>query len=407
MRFCIDKRVLGSKKHLVVEDGSKEWVKDVPEETWHLSGQLKPQSEWCIDTLLKLNQLTFDVKPEKKYIESIATVVSGSNKVDVPWQSCMPRADHSRLVSESIEQIDRLLNIAKTSYYKGTWVTGTRLLEKLQQPYIDPQKWQKNFDRWDVANKESLLAFKPNKNDEVKKTVYNRFGTRTGRMTVSSGPDILTLKREHRNMLKSVYGYKGVIAYIDFSSLEARVILHESGRRFDKGDIYEKISVDLFANKWPRNTVKLAVLAELYGVSKKKLQEILSCPCEEDIDAFLSCIRAYFDVDTLLKKIKKDYVQNGSVENRYGRRLNVPEPSDSMLLNTYVQSTGVDVSLLGFYSIVNLLERKLKSVRPLYLLHDALIIDVLSEDMSVVNELVKVVKVKGYVQRYHLHVSKI
>ena len=144
MEFCLDKRVIGTKKHLVVNDEERTWVSSVPPDTWHYSGQLKDDSEWCADTLLKLNCVLFNVAPDKKYTDSISCVVTGStaSQVDVPWQSCMPHSDHKRFVDECVCEIDRLLNLAKTSYYKGTCVIGTRLLKKLQQPYVDVDRWQ-------------------------------------------------------------------------------------------------------------------------------------------------------------------------------------------------------------------------------------------------------------------------
>ena len=55
----------------------------------------------------------------------------------------------------------------------------------------------------------------------------------------------------------------------------------------------------------------------------------------------------------------------------------MPDPSDGSLLNSYLQSTGVDVSLLGFKSVIDKLPEE--HCTPVALIHDAMLLDVSRE----------------------------
>jgi len=146
--------------------------------------------------------------------------------------------------------------------------------------------------------------------------------------------------------------------------------------------------------------VKGAVIAELYGMSHDSMRTLLDAD-SKDVEAFVSTIRTYFDVETLLKRVKLDFVKNGVVTNRYGRRIVVPDPRDSMLVNSYVQSTGVDVTLLGFSKLVKRLELVAPRSKPIFLLHDALLIDAHRDELAAIKR-ENTVKVVGYVQKFHL-----
>ena len=61
----------------------------------------------------------------------------------------------------------------------------------------------------------------------------------TGRMTITSGPNILTLKRGHRKILRSRYP-GGKIVEIDIRAAEPRVVLALVGKKVE-GDVYTEI----------------------------------------------------------------------------------------------------------------------------------------------------------------------
>lgn len=77
--------------------------------------------------------------------------------------------------------------------------------------------------------------------------------------------------------------------------------------------------------------------------------------------------------------------------------MTVTRPQDNIFINYYAQSTGVDVALMGFNEIVNRLGPD--GIRPLFVLHDALILDVREDRIRDV-ESTEEVKVQGFEQAF-------
>ena len=80
-----------------------------------------------------------------------------------------------------------------------------------------------------------------------------------------------------------------------------------------------------------------------------------------------------------------------------------PEAKNT-LVNTYVQSTGVDVAMMGFNQVLKQLGTD--GVRPLFVLHDALILDVRNDRLPDV-ESVSSVAVPGYDTEFPLKFEKV
>lgn len=251
-----------------------------------------------------------------------------------------------------------------------------------------------------VGNVKAVSTFVPDHAGFAAPVVYDRFGALTGRLTVTHGPSILTLKREYRDLLVSDTG--GCIVSVDFAALEARVLLYEAGRRCDEPDLYGMIARDL---GYDRKAVKGAVISELYGSSKYALGKALGIEGRE-LNSFVRRVKAYFNTKELLSRIKAQFFETGRIINRYGRPVLIDDPMDHIFINYYAQSSGVDVTLLGFSLLVERLARECPGVRPLYLLHDALILDVplkyLDEVMAT-----RAVTVPGYVQAFPLKVERL
>jgi DNA polymerase I-like protein with 3'-5' exonuclease and polymerase domains len=245
------------------------------------------------------------------------------------------------------------------------------------------------------GNRPVLESFWPDQDGLAKPIVYDRLRTCTGRLVVVSGPQVLTVAKQHRGIVVPS-GSNRAIVVADFAAMEARVFLYEAGHRCQDIDMYAALARDLFNNTVPRDSVKAAVLSELYGMSKHALGEKLGVTGDK-LSEFVSTVKNHFSCRKLLDRVKKQYAKHGFIRNRYGRRVDVEDPLDHVLVNYYVQSTGCDVVLKGFDSLLNELEPR--GVKPLYLLHDAVILDA---PVDVIAELgtVKWVKVQGYVQKF-------
>lgn len=263
---------------------------------------------------------------------------------------------------------------------------------------------------------EHLLEFFP--------PTYTLSNTRTGRMTITDGPDILTLKREYRDILLSKFGGEGKLWYLDFSSLEPRILLilsdmlqrEEADREKTLGnlsptlslignvpqrsaskdipeDIYSKVLEDLgLLGEVPRHIAKTAILSLLYGQGEATTAETLKSFISKP-EEFISAVSDYFGVETLKRKLAADFVKsNGKqITSYYGRPIQCDDAAPYVLLNYYIQSTAVTVALLGFGSIINRLKDNdlLGIIRPVFFLHDALILDVHNDAEHLIPKLEK------------------
>ena len=76
-----------------------------------------------------------------------------------------------------------------------------------------------------------------------------------------------------------------------------------------------------------------------------------------------------------MDRVKAQFVATGKVINRYGRPVTIDEPLDHIFISYYGQSTGVDVTMLGFKQVIDTLAKKAPRVRPIFLLHDSILFD--------------------------------
>ena len=366
--FCISSEVLGSDKSIVVSSDGFFTCEKVPQDVWVLSGKIDDASSRNLDTLFQLENKTLINFPDQKWKKVFSSLARSEEKI--MWSYALPQSVYKPSLKNLIKNIVDNLDSLPKDYYRHTWVPCSRLLLALKPAKVDSASYRATVE---ACEKDSgaLETFKPGPGGFLPSIVYNRFGTRTGRLTVAEGPNILTLKKEHRKLLRSSY-QGGKIFSIDFSALEARIILAEAGKIAQVDDLYADLSQKLFSGSVPRDTVKVGVLSELYGSSRNALGVRLGVSGKK-LEDFIETIRAHFDTSSLRKKLKAEFFKNGKIFNRFGRPLFLEDPQDHIFVNTYAQSTGVDVSLLGFEKIVKDLGA---GIRPLFVLHDALILDV-------------------------------
>lgn len=393
--FVVDKRILGTNKHLLV-NGSFTWIANVPEDTWHLSGELKTSNK-CLDTLFKLENVTVELNPPERYFNAMTTLLSSSGYWPPPWHDVMPPRVHRTFVETLIARVVEAFNRADQTFYRTVWVPGNAVFGSLQRAVIDEEK-RASYVRANEGNLAALESFRPDEQGFAPAVTYNRFGQRTGRPSVLTGPQILTLKREHRDILTSRWKGEGQIVMLDFSALEVRVILHEAGKFCKRADLYAELNDDLFAGRMPRDAVKGAVICDLYGQSKHALGNRLGIKGRH-LDFFINKIRSHFETDKLLQRVKQQFVKEGSITNHYGRRVVIDSPLDHIIVNAYAQSTGADVVTLGFHEILKRLHGR--RVVPLFVLVDAIILDCHLSELDAVRE-IDSVKVDGYDQVWPL-----
>lgn len=398
--FCIDSRVLGTEKHLLC-DGGYTWVRDVPAETWHLTGELG-LSDWCLDTVLHLAHRELDLLPPKQFARAMEIVAPDTTP---PWSKVMPALAHRAFTRALIERVEESLAQVDKSYYETVWRSGNAVLRSLGRATVDPSAWRFLMARRD-GNVSALRSFHPDEDGRADPILYDRLGTRTGRLKVLSGPNIMTLKTTQRgHLLRSRYGDEGAVIMLDFGQLEARVLLYEANRRTEGRDLYQALNSELFDGKMDRDAIKGAVISELYGQGRKALGERLGMSGRK-LNAFSRKMKNHFATRNLLKRIKPTFIETGGIHNRHGRWIEVVEPADHIIVNSYAQSTGVDVTMLGFHIIVGALAGD--DVLPIFLLHDAIFLDCPLDSLRSVQAVANEgLVVPGYVQRFPLRLETV
>jgi hypothetical protein len=357
---------LGTDRNLVSGADGYSWSDGVPRHAWHLTGALKSSGK-CLDTLLKLEGAVLPTPPQK-YL----TAFAGLTKEPVRWQHALPEAAFREYFKNLVGVTSSIFPKLSFDYYERAWAAGSRVLSQLRPAKINVEMWRELSESTGQSSV-GMDGFKPNKSGFAALPVYDRFGTRTGRLTIASGPNILNLRRESRAVIKSAFE-GGSICCLDFKALEPRIVLAEAGKATAAEDLYAEVAQEMFGGAVSRDTVKSAVISMLYGIGRASLMIQLHAD-DSKIDAFMARIREYFGLTALADKIRKGMGDDNIVVNRYGRRLKVDaDARDAILINTYAQSSGVDVVLLGFDRILTHLGTD--GIRPLFSLVDAIILDV-------------------------------
>lgn len=400
-RLCVDRNLLGTEKNLIVEDGTFQWSATVPDQTWHLNGKIKDDSDWCLDTVMKLAGAKLAIEPPQRFVQAMSLFSGSLGDQPMPWQKVMPATEHRGFMRALVDGAVVAMASAPLDYYREVWVPGNAVFRSLKPCAVDGDRWRELVATGE-GNVPALKSFQPGTDGLAQVVRYNRFASLTGRLTVDSGPQILTLKREHRNILRSRHGDQGKVVMLDFAALEARVLLYEYGRKCDDIDLYGSLAKELGRD---RKAVKGAVIAMLYGMNDYVLGKNLGMKGKE-LKAFLKLLRLHFRTDKLLERVKAQFVATSYLENRYGRRVLVDEPLDHIMINYYAQSTGVDVTMLGFHQVIEQMKAFTPRSCPIFLLHDAIFLDVHLEELPEV-EKISNVRVKGYVQHFPLRLENV
>jgi hypothetical protein len=377
-KFVIDRCVLGSPLHLCFEGGFF-WTDFLPDGFWHLTGNPKEGSFTCLDTLFRLNRIDFNTLPPAPFVRSMSTLKAPEG---IPWSLVMPQDQYKKFVEKTTSFVEENIKRVNFEYYRGFWGQAGGILRALEPAKTDRPFLQGAISRGEF-NGTVLKSLLPGDDGFAPLPRYDRFGTRTGRLTIKSGPQILTLKKDYRRAILSSFK-DGSIISLDFSALEARILLYALGGSCPERDLYAKISREAFGTEERRKVVKGAVLAELFGSSRAALAAALGVSGPE-LQVFIGQIKRHFNIAPLVERFRAEFSTLGFIKNAFGRQISIDDPSPHILVNSFAQSSGVDVALLGFSSLLPHFSGR--EIRPLFVLHDALILDVSPEGKRFVEEI--------------------
>ncbi len=336
----LDRTLCCLEKHVVV-NGKATLVGERPPVSDWIGAEKTHADPHCLRTLFELEAKPFSVDAPARY-SAMAKFLGKSD----PWEHVHPTR---RLwwALDTIKQAGRLASQCGRSYQFGVFAPTSKLFDLLKPWRVDP-----SVKDSDDVNAVSCVS----EDGWLNPPTYNRFGTRTGRLTVTDGPRVLTVRHDTRERFKAIDDDHEILQF-DFSALEARVALGLAGRDLALEDDPYLVIAELMGSK-ERDEAKAATFSALYSDPTAKTLR----------DPRVSKVRRIFKLGETFGDLKKAWEQHGEVRNLYGRV--ITSPIEETLYNNYVQSTGADVVLLGFKQLIpTLLE--LGAV-PHFFLHDAL-----------------------------------
>lgn len=305
----------------------------------------------------------------------------------VPWHLTLPEKLYNAIERDQ-ERFHTELNNLDLSYLQDVYIPTQKVFDYLQPAKINIERYQQ-YAQLDSTG--HIQSFKPDKHGFANVVEYDRVSNITGRFKTTSGPMLLHLPKIYRSVLESRWKDNGAVISLDYKSLEPRVLLATSGTQPIERDIYESVRTSLFQDnpEVNREVVKKIVLSELYGAGIESLRQRL--PNVRDLEAVVGQIADWFDLEALRFKLYEQWKETGNryITNFYGRR--VKTETAHTLVNHYVQSTAVDVAMLGFLNILQYVEElgKQDDIVPIFILHDALILDIHENSFSLINGLCK------------------
>lgn len=389
----IPKRILGSQEHLVIPPtGDPVPVSDIPEDSLVLGSKSWDE----IVSLYKIpdTQLTFPPEPFRMAYKSLPRITMAHSP---PWSVCIPYKAYRQAVGELVVGIRAAMSsLGDLGYYRGAYKKGNEVFSRLERVAIDVDRWKEEVQR-DQSG--ILKSFVPGEDGFCELPVYDRTESVTGRSKVKSGANILNLYKTHRNLLRSRFGSKGGLWSVDYSALEPRVLLSLSTngtlpKKEQQGkDLYATILTNMFGDhteEITRDVVKKVVLSLVYGAGVGTLEKEL--PGVRNIYGLVEQVEEFFCLPAFKQRLNQEVEQYGHLTTRYGRRVSVTEAQPYMYPNRVTQSSAVDVSLLGFLNILDLVVDlgMQDRVVPVFVLHDALILDIHENAVNILPALCKI-----------------
>ena len=276
----------------------------------------------------------------------------------------LPTEKRSSMCRSTIRLLEENLQNESNQVYLRSFLKQKNFLRRLARPVISASKAKKLSDSMEHKNTAlRVLDFARSQ----KKTVYSMSRTVTGRLTVTNGPNILTLPSEARTCIMSQYE-GGKILQLDLTAAEPFLALLTAGKT-PPPDIYDHIAREVLDSEVTRSVAKLVTLSALYGQSSFNLSKQL--PESINARSVISKTKSYFNSESLFAKLKSDF-KGGVFRNVLGRPIFVEDNRTDLLISYYLQSSIAECSILLFSDFY---EKFSGSMIPYYVIHDALIFD--------------------------------
>ena len=373
MDFYISKNILGTNQSLSVNsDGTYEWSHN-PTASYGVGDCNASVPVEDVFSIMGKPSPDLKIAPEghRKAFKAL-----GVEDKEIRWADALPSSVFYGRIRDIAENVSDTLSVYGKTGYDKTFQDCREFLRSLSRASVDNQKIEKYIRECTSGPSvvSSLKSFWGDKeSSKANQAIYSQTSTSTGRLVVKSGPAVLTLPSKNRDII--VPSKRGTVFQADFVSLEPRVMRYVTGQEAAP-DIYEDIRQNLFHGQVDRKVVKLATLSALYGSSYKGIAKITGNA--EASKNVIRRVRQYFDVERLEKSLMSLLIEEKAISNYYGRPLTISEIKGNILVSHFIQSTAVDTALLGFSKLFSRMTSS--GVVPIYVIHDAVIVDVPFEE---------------------------
>mgnify|MGYP003117243499 CR=1 FL=1 len=186
--------------------------------------------------------------------------------------------------------------------------------------------------------------------------VYDHSGV-TGRTSIVSGFNFLTMKKINRKNLKPLVEDKALVE-VDFKSCEPFFFLKSRNFKIKGDDVYAWLCNNYNIELKDRDKVKRGILSMMYGANENTTSRIMRLNIN-----IIKKIKEDLGLTELKESLEKEYLEKGFILNYYGR----PITSDKNLVNYYIQSSAVDFCSLAFYNFI-----QINKVDACFFIHDSL-----------------------------------
>jgi len=406
VKICIHKKLLGTDQHLIVDqqENTFTWSNRSETDLWTIGDKSCLLSISALsEAMRKKISLSPGGKWDRQFFEIYDVDTMDQVPINVPWSKILPPDVFKGYVKSVIQKAQEVFEDENAKTYSETLKNTRNSLLNLKRASIDVSLWSANKNGSDNGQKSTVESFRPDADGFAQPIVYKK-GDATGRLSIESGPKILHLKKEYRNMIKSRWE-GGRILQADYVSLEPRILLSLVGKTPDD-DVYTHVmntalkDVDI-----TRKEAKIIVMGVLYGIGDTKLQSMLGSTINASV--VMSKVKEHFNVSALEYKLKKEYDECGFVRNHYGRILNPSRSDGPGLISYHVQSTGVDLALQGFNKLIKHIQKYSIKVAPIMIIHDAILLDVHPEvDEYTLNEIIQQgTQIEGFDNNFPMEVK--
>ena len=217
----------------------------------------------------------------------------------------------------------------------------------------------------------------------IDKIVYDTSHTKTGRMSVVSGYNVLTAGKEFKKLIVSRFA-GGKIVEIDYSALEPRVALAASGSRLALvPDVYTDIGDKIGLTD--RGVVKQLIISFLYGAGNTTMRRLTNLP-DRALSEKLKIMTKLFKRREIVRGLRQQLSKTGYFLNHAGRPVFPGSEKEGLIFNNYCQSSAVDVAISGFASLLEQINELEMRAVPLCFIHDAIILDVPEDELTSISD---------------------